>query len=389
MWLLRVVTVAILVIAGLSLGEGAVFGAAIVLSLVLTPIEQRARRVTAQLDPIRTRLRAAALARALEHVASAPAAEADPALAALADQARGAVAGCRRLAGLCDGLAKGANALRALLGALVCIEWIQLRRFLIWHRDHAADYADWWRLVGRVEAVACAATYAAEQGGVWAEAGTGEDLFAATALAHPLLPAATRVANDIVLKDGQVLLLTGANASGKSTFVRSLTLALIMDRAGLPICASACRLRRMRVATVMRVHDDLRAGRSRFQAEVDRLRAVLDLAEADDPAPLCLALDEILGGTNSRERHLGTQAIIDHLRGRPGLTLVTTHDLDLARVAEAEPERVVLAHFADRAALGEDASADVAFDYQLRPGVLASTNALRVMHHAGLPVSID
>ena len=143
----------------------------------------------------------------------------------------------------------------------------------------------------------------------------------------------------------------------------------------------------MRLATVMRVADDLRGGRSRFQAEVERLKAMLDRME-DGAGPVCLALDEILGGTNSLERHHGTRAVLDHARGGHGVVLVSTHDLDLARLAEDEPERFVLAHFADRAALGEvtEGGPDMIFDYQLRPGVLQSTNALRVMQAYGLPV---
>ena len=103
---------------------------------------------------------------------------------------------------------------------------------------------------------------------------------------------------------------------------------------------------------------------------------------------LMLRFDEVLGGTNSRERFLGTRALLEHLRGLDGCVLVTTHDLELARIADEDPQRVHLAHFADRAALEERAdAADVAFDYRLRPGVVQSTNALRVMRAAGLPVA--
>lgn len=339
-------------------------------------------------DPDAARRHAQAAADALAVLAQAPGG-AHPQLEHLRRAAASGAAAFQSLATILDAHAKRANALRALLGATLLLEWRNLDRLWRWADRHAADRSGWLAVLGEGQALACLATYAAEQGGVWAELATSGPAIETEALAHPLLPSQQRVGNTLRIELGQVLLLTGANASGKSTFLRALCLAVVLARLGLPVPAQSCRLRPLRLATVMRVADDLRGGRSRFQAEVERLKGMLDRMAPDSArAPLCLALDEILGGTNSRERHLGTQAVLDFARDGDGLVLVSTHDLDLARLAATEPQRYVLAHFADRAALGET-SGDMVFDYQLRPGVLQSTNALRVMKAYGLPVRLD
>ncbi|TVR46041.1 MAG: hypothetical protein EA402_03165 [Planctomycetota bacterium] len=275
-------------------------------------------------------------------------------------------------------------------GALFCSGFHLARRARRWAQVHGQDMGRWQELLGRIDADASLATWAAEQSGSWPEILDAQQdpqipLFAAKDMVHPLLPQAQAVGNDCCLMAGQALVLTGANASGKSTWLRTIGLNLLLARAGTTVTArGGCRLQPMRLATVMRVHDDLAAGRSRFQAEVARLAQALGSASGGI-LPSLLIFDEILGGTNSAERHAGTQAIIaERLRSQaPGLLLVATHDLALAQLAEAFPQAVQLAHFADDA---DADSQDLAFDYVLRPGVIQSTNALRVMRAAGLKV---
>jgi DNA mismatch repair ATPase MutS len=227
----------------------------------------------------------------------------------------------------------------------------------------------------------CLATMAAEQGGCWPEWSADGAALAASGLAHPLLARDVRVGNDISLATGTTLLITGANASGKSTFLRACALAVLLARCGTTVPARACRLRRMRLATVMRVQDQGAGGLSRFQAEVAALKRVFDRLDAPGD-PVLVALDEILAGTNSHERHLGTEAVLAAVRERAAAVLVATHDLELCRLAESDPARVVLGHFADGAGPGDD----LEFDHLLRPGTVRSTNALKVMRAAGLPV---
>ncbi len=271
------------------------------------------------------------------------------------------------------------------LGAVLLSDWHYRHKLIQWQTNNKDTFKKCIEVLGHIDALHALATYAAEQGGDWVETPSDDAcLFKAQDLAHPLIQAETRIGNDIELRAGQVLLLTGANASGKSTFLRSIALAVLMARVGLPVCAKQCSMRAQRLATVMRIQDALWQGRSRFQAEVHQLRQVLDRSQSAGD-PVMLILDEILAGTNSEERHQGSMAIIKHLSDYQGLILITTHDLSLAAIADEDPQRICLHHFADRAALDQEQS-DVLFDYKLRPGVLESTNALQVMRAAGLPV---
>lgn len=396
-WILRLLGVGVLVSAFINLGPEGLWLALLMVGIGFYPANWWSiRRHARTLEPEPARGQTAIQARALEHLAAAPGDA--PEIEHLRRSAQEGATALGELTRILEAHAKRANVLWALLGSIVVNEWRNVRRLHAWHQTHGARRAEWIATLGRGEALACLATFAAEQGGCWPElAGQEDGLLAVTDLAHPLLPRDQRVGNDLVLRPDQVLMLTGANASGKSTFLRSCALAMLMARMGLPVCATSCRLRPMRLATVMRVQDDLLHGRSRFQAEVETLRRVLDRVEAD-PSGVMLVLDEILGGTNSRERHLGTRAIIEHLEGGGGVVLVSTHDLELTRLADHAPERFHLAYFADRAVLDQNcaatqapaeaaACADVVFDYQLRAGVLQSTNALRVMRAAGLPVA--
>jgi DNA mismatch repair ATPase MutS len=181
-----------------------------------------------------------------------------------------------------------------------------------------------------------------------------------------------------------VLVITGANASGKSTFLRASLLSVVLARCGVTIPAEELRLRRMRLATVMAVQDDVMRGISRFQAEVGRLKQVLDLAGSQG-LPVLVALDEPLSGTNSVERHLGTAAVARALAQRAAGVLISTHDLALAELAQEKGLSVQVVHFSDHAAETGDGGT-LAFDYVMRPGVLQTTNALRIMRLAGLPV---
>ena len=271
------------------------------------------------------------------------------------------------------------------IGAMVLSDWYYRRSLEQWRSQSAVQFSAQLQVLARIDVLHAFGNYAAEQGGCYATMSDDEQcLFSACNLAHPLMPSTSRVGNDIQLQAGEVLLLTGANASGKSTFLRSIALAVVMARVGLPLCADSCQLQPQRLATVMRIHDALWQGLSRFQAEVKQLKQVMERAQSPGE-PVMLILDEILGGTNSEERRIGTLAFIKHFQDYRGLLLITTHDLALTEIADSEPERMRCFHFADRAVLDEQ-DADVRFDYKLRPGVLQSTNALQVMQAAGLPV---
>lgn len=266
--------------------------------------------------------------------------------------------------------------------ALLLLDLHADRAILRWQRRHAADLRRWFDAAAEVEAMAALADYAATAvDHTWPEVvDPATPQFHADRLAHALLPRSTRVGNDYRLdQPGTVMVITGSNMSGKSTYLRAAGVAAVMANAGLPVVATALRWSALPVFSVMRATDSLRSGTSLFLAEVRRLKRCLDAAAR---GPTLVLLDEILAGTNSQERHLGAIAVLRLLAERGALTLVSTHDLALSRIADELPGNARVMHFRDAVDDGR-----MTFDFALQDGVLRSTNALRVMRAEGIPVT--
>ncbi|MGV3524270.1 MAG: MutS-related protein [Candidatus Sericytochromatia bacterium] len=211
------------------------------------------------------------------------------------------------------------------------------------------------------------------------EMGTSE--LEVVGLGHPLLPRSALVRNDFALPGlGEAFLITGSNMAGKSTFLKGLGVNLVLAQAGSVVDATRFAAPWMRPFACIRVSDSVVDGLSYFYAEVQRHKALLDALNADDTYPLFFVVDEIFRGTNNRERLMGSQAYLQALTGRPGLGGVSTHDLELVQVADQHPQLRNL-HFRETIADGR-----MHFDYTLRQGPCPTTNALRIMHLAGLPV---
>jgi hypothetical protein len=198
---------------------------------------------------------------------------------------------------------------------------------------------------------------------------------------HPLIAASHRITNDADLRGlGRILIVTGSNMSGKSTFLRTLGVNICLAQAGAPVCAASFAWTWVRPSCCIRVDDSLEAGLSFFYAEVKRLKRLLDAAHVRSAPPVLFLIDEIFKGTNNRERLIGSRAFIRALAGSNGFGLVTTHDLELAEL-EQEIPLATNAHFQETVEHGA-----LRFDYRLRPGPCPTTNALRIMALEGLPV---
>lgn len=203
----------------------------------------------------------------------------------------------------------------------------------------------------------------------------------AAQLGHPLLPPKNRIANDVHLTGlGSILLITGSNMSGKSTFLRTIGINLCLAQAGGPVCAQSFAWTWSRLACCIRVDDSLDAGLSFFYAEVKRLKTILDATTQRTAPPLLFLIDEIFKGTNNRERLIGSRAYITALSQGHGFGLVSTHDLELADLETTIPG-LTNAHFQEIVSAGA-----LEFDYRLRPGPCPTTNALRIMELEGLPI---
>ncbi len=205
-------------------------------------------------------------------------------------------------------------------------------------------------------------------------------VFTAVGLGHPLLPQAEKVENDLTLpRLGDVVIITGSNMAGKSTFLRTVGTNLALAYAGSPVNAATLRTRLCRLYTCIRVSDSVTDGISTFYAEVQRLKGLLAELERPHPFPLFSLIDEIFRGTNNRERLLGSRAYIRALVGQRGVCLISTHDLELVQLAEEMPA-VRNYHFRDDIHDGR-----MVFDYRLYSGPCPTTNALKIMRLAGLP----
>ena len=176
-----------------------------------------------------------------------------------------------------------------------------------------------------------------------------------------------------------MLLVSGSNMSGKSTYLRTVGVNVVLALAGAKVAAARLALTPLRVGATLRIQDSLQAGRSRFYAEITRLKELSDLAGGE--VPLLFLLDEILHGTNSHDRRIGAEAVVRGFVERAAIGLVTTHDLALARIADDLSPRAANVHFEDQLCDGR-----ICFDFRLRPGVVQKSNALALMRAVGLDV---
>jgi len=250
-----------------------------------------------------------------------------------------------------------------------------------WQKAFGPEIRDLLRALGEVEALAALSAYAYEHPeDVFPEFVGPESaaLFEAEGLAHPLLPADKAVRNDFKLGDGrQLMILSGPNMAGKSTFIRSVGVNAVLAQCGAPVRAARLRLSPLAVAASICVLDSLSGGISRFYAEIHRLKLVSDLAQG--PVPVLFLLDELLSGTNSHDRLAGTELIVRNLVGENAIGMVSTHDLALTVIPETMGERAANCHFDDRFEDGQ-----LIFDYKLKPGVVKTSNALELMRSIGL-----
>jgi len=250
-----------------------------------------------------------------------------------------------------------------------------------WRKRNGKSVNEWLTTVGEMEALCALAGYAFERPeNPFPEIVQGSTVLEAESVRHPLLLREQCIPNSIELRDGlQLLVISGSNMSGKSTLLRTVGSNVALALAGAPVCAQRMRLSPLAIGATLRVQDSLHGGTSRFYAEIQRLRDIMELTEK--PLPVLLLLDEILYGTNSHDRTIGAEAVIRGLVEQGAIGFVTTHDLALAKVADALAPRAANAHFEDRLEDGK-----MIFDYTLRPGVVQRSNALALMRAVGLKV---
>jgi DNA mismatch repair ATPase MutS len=255
-----------------------------------------------------------------------------------------------------------------------------------WRRTHGGHVHAWLETVAQFEALNSLACYRYEHAEdpfptvVSTENGGPRALFDGIQLGHPLLPAASIVRNDVHLTDGrQLLVVSGSNMSGKSTLLRTVGINAVLALAGAPVRAASLRIAPLAIGATLRIQDSLQEGRSRFYAEITRIRALADIASGR--VPLLFLLDELLQGTNSHDRLAGASGVLRSLLNRGAIGLITTHDLALTALTEELSPRAANVHFDDWFE-----GTDIRFDYRIKPGPVTRSNAIALMRAVGLDV---
>jgi hypothetical protein len=207
----------------------------------------------------------------------------------------------------------------------------------------------------------------------------GEDfLINAKGIGHPLIKSNKRVPNDFDIGLGyHIAIVTGANMAGKSTFLRVVGINLVLAYAGAPVCAERFKASLVNLLSSMRISDSLKDDVSYFYAELKRLKTIRQMVESGKPA--LILLDEMLRGTNSKDKQQGSKAFVENLLGHPCLCLVATHDLMLGQLEEEQPEKIK--NFCFESFLADN---ELRFDYKIRPGIAKNTNASFLMKKLGI-----
>jgi hypothetical protein len=250
-----------------------------------------------------------------------------------------------------------------------------------WRKNYGPAIKTWLFALGEIEALSDLAGYAFEHPqDVFPEFTDEAPLYDAEGLAHPLIPENRAIRNDVILGNKlRLIIISGPNMAGKSTFIRSVGINAVLAQCGAPVRAHKLRLSRLAVGASVCVLDSLQGGISRFYAEITRLKVIADLTNG--PLPVLFLLDELLQGTNSHDRRIGAEAVVKNFLERGAVGLLTTHDLALAEIAVAMGATAANFHFEDHLEDGK-----LRFDHRLSPGIVRTSNALQLMRSIGLDV---
>ena len=312
----------------------------------------------------------------------------------------------KELSRILDGLESRSNGLYMVLNTLFLQDLYWMFRAERWKERVKGDINSWYQALYTWESLNSMAGLAFSEP-EWAfpeVVPSPEHLYQAVELGHPMLPKG-RVTNDFSLEGrGEVVLITGSNMAGKSTFLRTVGINAVLALAGAPVCARQMRISCMQVFTSMRTQDSLAENVSSFYAELQRLRQLLrllqastvqDTAAANLPTqelalppdakpdlPVLFLLDEILKGTNSADRHKGAAALIRQLQGLNASGLISTHDLDLGQTTHGAGMR-------NYSFNSEVVGQEIRFNYKLEPGLCSSFNASALMAKMGIDINLQ
>jgi hypothetical protein len=285
-----------------------------------------------------------------------------------------------KLSSIVDSISNRRNLFYIIFNTLTLWDFQSIIALERWKQESGHFLKDWFDTVGKIEALASLAVIGFENPD-WATpiiSNEKETVFEARDLGHPLITL-NRVHNDLTI-DGnvKVILVTGSNMSGKSTFLRTTGINLVLAYAGAPVCARSFKASIMEICTCMRIKDNIEESISSFYAELLRIKKIV--GESESGKRVFFLLDEIFKGTNSEDRHIGARVLINKLSLTNSIGLVSTHDLELCDL-EQKNDKIVNYNFREYYEDGK-----INFDYKLRLGPSTTRNALHLMRLAGIDV---
>jgi DNA mismatch repair ATPase MutS len=278
----------------------------------------------------------------------------------------------RTLSGLFADLNNTANPLGAMLINGVSAYHIHiLRRLYAWKEKHATHIHDWLAVIGEFEALNSLANYATNNSSFVFPEIAEDNRIEFTQLGHPLIPETVRVCNDIQFTQQPFRILTGSNMSGKSTFLRTLGINMVLAGVGAPVCAERAVVHPLPVLVSMRQSDSLADSESYFFAEVKRLKQIITAMQGQRSFVL---LDEILKGTNSDDKQSGTIGVIKKVIAQNGTGVIATHDIEVCNTSNEYSQYLKNECFEVQITNNE-----LVFDYTLREGICQNKSATFLM----------
>lgn len=255
----------------------------------------------------------------------------------------------------------------------------QMRALNQWRRRNRQQVGQWFSLVAEMEVLHSLATLRLNQPAwVWPTFSAAHFMFVGKEIGHPLIPEGRRVTNSLAVSGtAKVSLITGSNMAGKSTFLRSLGVNVLLAQMGAPVCAQQLEVSPVRLMTSMRIADNLAENTSTFYAELKKLKTIIEAIRRQEK--VWVLLDEVLRGTNSMDRHTGLKALIRQIINHDAVAVIATHDVEVAALADDHPGSIENYHF-DVQVDGEE----LYFDYKLKEGVCTSLNASILMKKIGI-----
>ena len=286
-----------------------------------------------------------------------------------------------KLKSILDYLQSRANAFYLLFNTFLLLDLHLVIAAEKWKRNQKADVNHWFQNIGDYEALSSIAAFAYAHPSYHFPTIEEDDYkLEAREIGHPLILPQERVNNDLLMDGkGSINIITGSNMSGKSTFLRTIGVNLVLALAGSPVCARQMKTSILQIFTSMRTEDDLQSHTSSFYAELKRLRYLLDILE-EDGVPVLFMLDEILKGTNSIDRHKGSSGLVRQLSDKNAMGFVSTHDLDLG---ELENQLSHVKNYSFNSVIDGD---KIVFKYKLEDGICRSFNASKLMQNIGIEV---